>query len=285
MTDIMIDNNGTKLAASVYGSDTAEPILFLHGISLSRDTWAEVAKHLEQYQVWTLDFRGHGESARAARYELADYRGDAEAVLRAIGRPAIVVGHSLGACIAGMLAQDAHPDVRAAFLEEPPWYLGEAAEWQQTLFPRKFAIISGQQAQWQAQQAPLATYLGFLSKAPWPGGGVAADHISQRHLLSHASALQRQDNLAWRDAGGGAQGSGLSAIDTARPFRRPVRFAVGEAQLGSAFLDSHAVRLSATNPGIQITRYSGCGHDPHRTREFEQRFSEDLRNFVSAIHE
>src|SRR5580658_9546920 len=39
VTDITLDNNGIKLAASIYGPADGEPILFLHGISLSRDTW------------------------------------------------------------------------------------------------------------------------------------------------------------------------------------------------------------------------------------------------------
>jgi pimeloyl-ACP methyl ester carboxylesterase len=91
MTDITIINGSTKLAASIYGPPDAEPILFLHGISLSRDTWEEIAQRLSSgYRVWTLDFRGHGHSDRASSYELADYMSDAETALAAIGRPAIV---------------------------------------------------------------------------------------------------------------------------------------------------------------------------------------------------
>jgi hypothetical protein len=36
MTDITIDNDGTKLAASIYGPADADPILFLHGLSPHR---------------------------------------------------------------------------------------------------------------------------------------------------------------------------------------------------------------------------------------------------------
>lgn len=282
MTDISIDAGGKKLAASVYGPNDAAPVLFLHGISFSRDTWAETTKRLaDRYRVWTLDFRGHGDSARSARYELDDYLQDAEAALRAISRPAILVGHSLGACVAGMLAQNAHPGVRAAYLEEPPWYLGEVGEWEKTSFPRKFAVVATQQAQWHDRHAPLADYLAFLSGAPWPAGGIASDHTTPRHLLSHASALQRQDNLCWRDAGTGRAGSGLSAVDTTRPFQRPVKVVVGESRLGSAFLDDHAARLAAINQNVEIVRYVGSGHEPHRTREFEQRFADDLANYLA----
>jgi len=90
MTDIAIANGNIKLAASVYGVDKADPILFLHGISLSRDTWEETASRMSsEFCVWTLDFRGHGNSDRTSSYELAGYVSDAEAALAAIGRPAI----------------------------------------------------------------------------------------------------------------------------------------------------------------------------------------------------
>jgi len=110
MTDIAIANGSIKLAASVYGVDRSNPILFLHGISLSRDTWEEIALRMSnEFSVWTLDFRGHGDSDRASSYELAGYVSDAEATLAAIGRPAIVVGHSLGGVVADSIIAGALP--------------------------------------------------------------------------------------------------------------------------------------------------------------------------------
>ena len=44
MTDISIDAGGKRLSASIYGLDDAAPVLFLHGISLSRDTWEETVQ-------------------------------------------------------------------------------------------------------------------------------------------------------------------------------------------------------------------------------------------------
>ena len=82
MTDITIENRDIRLAASVDGPANAKAILFLHGLSLSRDTWEETAKRLtNQYRVWTLDFRGHGHSDRASSYKLVDFVSDAETAL------------------------------------------------------------------------------------------------------------------------------------------------------------------------------------------------------------
>ena len=282
MTDITLDNNGIKLAASVYGPTNGEPILFLHGISLSRDTWEESAERLKtRHRVWTLDFRGHGHSDRASSYELADYVSDAKTALAEIGGPAVVIGHSLGGCVAGVLAQSGHANVRAVFLEDPPWYLGEPSEWEKSAFPKLFSIVSSRQATWQQERAPLEAYLAFVSNSPSPMGGIGSDHIGPRHLLSHASALQRQDGRCWGN-GNGAN-SVLAAISTERKFLCPAKIIQADPRFGAALLQGHEARLANSNPGAEIVRYNDSGHSPHRALAFEQRFLGDLQGFISTL--
>lgn len=281
MTDMTIVNGGIRLAASVHGPADAAPVLFLHGMSISRDTWEEIRERLaDRYRIWTLDFRGHGHSDRAPSYELAGYVSDAEAALAAIGRPAIVVGHSLGGCVAGVLAQIPHPKVRAVFLEDPPWYLGQAGEWEKTPFPQLFAIMRAKQAAWQKEGAPVEQYLEFLSNSPSPMGGVGKDHMNARHLLSHASALQRQDNRCWGEVIG-ASGGLLAALEPGRALRVPAKIIQADPACGAALLDRHVERFAATNPRAQVRRYAGCAHSVHRVRAFEQRFFDDLQQFIA----
>ncbi|WP_076866209.1 alpha/beta fold hydrolase [Bradyrhizobium mercantei] len=282
MTDITLDNKGVRLAASVDGPPDGEPILFLHGLSLSRDTWQEIGARLsDRYRVWTLDFRGHGHSDRAASYALADYTSDAETTLAAIGRPAVIVGHSLGGCVAGVLAQRGDANVRAALLEDPPWYLGQPGEWEKSTFPKLFSIVSARQAAWQQARAPLGTYLAFLADSPTPMDGIGRDHFSSRHLLSHASALQRQDGRCW--AGGQVAASVLAAIPTEQEFQCPVRIIQADPGCGAALLEGHESRFAHGNPRADIVRYDGCGHSPHRAIAFEQRFAADLEAFLSSL--
>jgi pimeloyl-ACP methyl ester carboxylesterase len=282
LTDITLDNKGVRLAVSVDGPTDGEPILFLHGLSLSRDTWQETTELFkDRYRVWTLDFRGHGHSDRAPSYELADYVSDAETVLAAIERPAVLVGHSLGGCVAGVLAQSGHANVRAVLLEDPPWYLGEPGEWEKSAFPKLFSIVSSRQAIWQRERAPLQTYLAFLANSPTPMGGIGSDHFGARHLLSHASALQRQDGRCWGD--GNVATSVLAAISTDREFLCPVKIIQADPRLGAALLEGHEARLAQANPHAEIARYDGCGHTPHRAMAFEQRFMTDLQVFISSL--
>src|SRR5258707_1844587 len=151
MSHLTLANGNVRLAASVDGPMDAVPILLLHGASVSRDTWDETKQQLmDRYCVWTLDFRGHGHSDRAPNYNLAGYVSDAETALAAIGRPAIVVGHSLGACVAGVLSQT-NPNVRAVVLEDPPWFLGRPQEWGRAVFSTLSSILLLRLTKWQQE--------------------------------------------------------------------------------------------------------------------------------------
>src|SRR3974390_1850210 len=82
------------------------------------------------------------------------YVSDAETALAAIGRPAIVVGHSLGACVAGVLSQT-NPNVRAVFLEAPPWFLGRPEEWGRSILSKLFSILLLRLTTWQQQASAI----------------------------------------------------------------------------------------------------------------------------------
>ena len=95
-------------------------LLLLHGVQANGLTWLRTAQALEStYDVVMPDFRGHGESSRIAASLSTDMLvADTSALLGALGleRP-FVVGHSMGADIAGRLAA-IHP-TRAVVLVDP----------------------------------------------------------------------------------------------------------------------------------------------------------------------
>ena len=280
MTDLDIVNGDLRLAASVYGRADGPAVLLLHGLSNARDTWAETVDRLQdRFQVWTLDFRGHGHSDRADSYLLADYVSDAEAALAVIGRAAVVVGHSLGAVTAGALAQRPHPLLRAVFLEDPPWYLGEPSEWDKGLYKQIFPLLRAQQAEFQTAGAPLSQWLEATSSAPSPKGGVAADHILERHLLSSASARSRHDVAAW-DAS--IDLTLLATFDPDRPIRVPATILQADPELGPALMGGHEARLATTSPEAAVVRYDGATHLIHAGKETAARFLDDVDAFVTA---
>src|SRR5215475_6649146 len=91
------------------------PVICLHGITANAYVWLPVMERLAaDHRVVAIDQRGHGRSDRpAAGYEASDFAADVVALIEALGAPAIVIGHSLGARNA-LAAAVAAPDAVAA---------------------------------------------------------------------------------------------------------------------------------------------------------------------------
>lgn len=103
------------------------PVLLLHGLTSSRERWDPLVELLrDEFACVRLDFRGHGESSRAADYGMLSLVSDAHAVVEELelDSPA-VVGHSMGATVAAIYAA-AHP-VRAVVTVDQSLRFGDFA--------------------------------------------------------------------------------------------------------------------------------------------------------------
>lgn len=89
-------------------------ILMLHGGGQNRFSWKNTGQFLadEGYHVIALDSRGHGDSDRApdADYAIETLQADVLHVLRAIGRPVVLIGASMGGLTGILVAESAGPD-------------------------------------------------------------------------------------------------------------------------------------------------------------------------------
>lgn len=107
-----------------HGPASGPPLLFLHGVTRRwQDFVALFPALMPRWQVFGLDHRGHGRSARASdRYLVADYARDAAAVVRSqFAEPVVIYGHSLGAMVAAAVAAECSDRVRGLILEDPPF--------------------------------------------------------------------------------------------------------------------------------------------------------------------
>ena len=117
-----------KLQFWDYGSDHKPALVLVHGALDHARNWDWVARSLcQNYHVYALDLRGHGNSAWApgAAYTIAEHVLDLSALLDVIGDfPIRLIGHSLGGAIvlhyAGVYPARVHKAVSIEGLGFPP---------------------------------------------------------------------------------------------------------------------------------------------------------------------
>ena len=99
-----------KIAADVWGSNNQELVILLHGGGQTRHAWGDTGKKLAEagYHSVALDLRGHGDSEWHADgdYSIRAYKDDLVSIINEIGKPARLVGASLGGMASLLLAGD-----------------------------------------------------------------------------------------------------------------------------------------------------------------------------------
>ncbi|MBF4997307.1 alpha/beta hydrolase [Nocardia sp. BSTN01] len=107
-------SSGVQLAADVTGPWNGRPVVLLHGGGQTRHSWGGTSRALAErgYLALALDARGHGDSdwSKDSDYSIDAYVGDLRAVLAQLGRPAALVGASLGG-LTSLLARGEQPMV------------------------------------------------------------------------------------------------------------------------------------------------------------------------------
>ena len=100
-------------------SGEGDLVLLLHGVTANAYVFGPLVELLSpQWHVVALDQRGHGRSPSApdGRYSATAYASDVAAVIEGLGgRPAVIVGHSIGARNA-VVAGATYPDLVAGVI-------------------------------------------------------------------------------------------------------------------------------------------------------------------------
>ena len=99
-----------NIAADVWGSNNQELVILLHGGGQTRHAWGDTGKKLAEagYHSVALDLRGHGDSEwdKDGDYSIRAYKDDLICIINEIGKPARLVGASLGGMASLALAGD-----------------------------------------------------------------------------------------------------------------------------------------------------------------------------------
>ncbi|WP_330241391.1 alpha/beta fold hydrolase [Streptomyces sp. NBC_00525] len=125
----VVDVGDVRLAYRSWGASFGSPVVLLHDVGASSASWEAAGGLLgQEWRVYGIDLRGHGESDWPDEYDLELMRDDVlgfldECELDRVG----VVGHGMGGVVAHLLAQD-HPDrvERLVLVETPPPFPGTA---------------------------------------------------------------------------------------------------------------------------------------------------------------
>jgi esterase len=265
-----------RLHVEVEGPPDGAPVVFLHGVSGSTRTYAWLTGAItEGRRIVRLDLRGHGRSEHApGTYDVDRYGEDVVDVLRErVGRPAVLVGHSLGGVVAWWVAQR-HPDlVVAAFLEDPPLYMGEHEEHERNGAVPIFRSLIAAAARWRAEGTTAQEAAAELAAGPTAGA------LCEDTPLARAEALLRMDPGVLE---GAIDRSTLAPTDTASPVAVPVFVLAADDAMGSAFPTRHGERLMSTHPDVEIARVAGAGHGIHDEREHRADYVDALARFLAT---
>ena len=273
-----------RLHVDVAGPPDGVPVVFLHGVSGSMRTYAWLPEEItEGRRVVRVDLRGHGRSEHApGAYDVDSYGEDVVQALRETGgRPAVLVGHSLGGVVAWRVAQG-HPElVTAAFLEDPPLYMGEPAEHELNGAVPIFRAILDTVARWKADGVGADAAAAQLAAAPFgpDRSRTSAEGLGDDVPAARAEALLQMDPGVLE---GAADRSTLAPTDTTSPVTVPVFVLAADDEKGAAFPTRHAERLAISHPDAEIARVAGAGHGIHDERGHRGDYVDALAGFLAA---
>ncbi|MEV4641981.1 alpha/beta hydrolase [Actinoplanes sp. NPDC049548] len=255
MTEYLSLDGGT-IAYEVTG---AGPLVVLApGLGNSRDAYRFVAPQLVAagYRVATADLRGAGESsAQWPSYSRTDIAGDLVALIRHLGGPAVLIGHSIAGGAATIAAARA-PELITAIVELAPFTRKQAAKLGDLRHAgyRKGALrLAG------AMMGSLSSWLRYLDLA-YPGtkpADWATDQARTEEMLrrpGRRKALQAMIRSSPADAG-----AELGNV------RCPVLVIVGSLDYDWADPKAEGQAIVAEMPAglSRLEMIDGAGHYPH----------------------
>jgi pimeloyl-ACP methyl ester carboxylesterase len=262
---------GGKVMLYRAGRRDAEPIVLVHGIGQdgARD-WRYVIQALaERYDVWALDLPGFGASDKGNRlYSPDNYTRVLEAVVgRRVGRPFVLIGHSMGAAVSldyaatypkrvarlilvdmvGMLHRSIYADYMSRLgVEQATGFYPDESSWVGSIVRRMLAKVE-----------PIAATSAMILRTP---------ETRQRFLNGDPSAIA---------------GYALVEQDFSRVLRsvKAPTLLVWGSEDKIAPLRAAQVAL-ATIPGARLKIIQGVRHEP--MTQAPQRFNEIVRDALDG---
>lgn len=225
--------------------DGATPIVLLHGFSDSGECWMALVPWLApRGSVALPDARGHGRSGVPEEpISVEVLAADAAAVIEALGRPAVVIGHSMGADTAALLAEQRPDLVTALVLEDPPWRTSGPEEHPELVDQMVAAWIDGLQAVTEAELVERCR----RENPRWPDEELGPwARSKQQFAAAFLDRSQRWRFREWQD--------GLARVAC------PIMLLTGDNALGAIVTPDTAEAAEARQPRLRHVAIKGAGH-------------------------
>jgi pimeloyl-ACP methyl ester carboxylesterase len=270
--------HGYRRAYRIGGS--GPPLLLLHGIGDSSETWDQVIEPLSRrFTVIAPDLLGHGESDRPrADYGIGAYACGMRDLLSALDIERVsVLGHSLGGGIAmqfayqfpercerliivgsGGLGREVHPMLRAA-----------AAPGAEVVMP----LVTQPAMRWLIRNTTA-----LVRHAPFVGLGPDTDYLVHR-FDGLSSGRARSAFLRTLRAGVDSRGQVVTMLDRCYlAAGLPTLIMWGERD--RIIPVRHAYAAHRALPGSQLEIFANSGHFPHHDEP--DRFATVVRHFMTS---
>ncbi len=249
-----VEANGLKVFYHRTGAGSHKPpILLLHGFTDNGLCWSEVARQLEgTYDVIMTDARGHGQTeGPVMSIPTSVMADDAAAVIRGLGLDnPFLSGHSMGAMTATATAANYPELVRAAVLEDPPFFnpgrlTSELRQRRQDGNQRRLAFLALSQEERIAQARTQNPGWSDGEIIPW----VQAQVEYNPEILQ---PRQEPNSFVWREA--------ISQVTC------PVLLVTADVEKGGLVSPEVAQEATELGASCQVAHISGAGHSIHRDR-------------------
>jgi pimeloyl-ACP methyl ester carboxylesterase len=256
---------GVTLHVREVGDPSAPPLLFLHGIMGHRHDWDVLIDLVAtRCRVVVPDQRGHGRSAWADSYRVADMADDAISLINTLELgPLPVVGHSMGAMV-GLLMAAHRPDLVERLVAID-------------IVPDSLATDFGAQMPAMFEAMAAASYASVdEAVAEWQTGNPLAQPALLRNYVAHALVTGPDGRLRWgfdaiglRDfATAGVSPAELwAAIDQVRcptllvrGEHSPITTAEQVADVADRLRDSRVVTISGGGHDLGVEQPAAVAH-------------------------
>lgn len=260
---------GDQTLNCAVGPGNGPPLVLLHGVTRCwRDFDALLPSLMERGQVFALDHRGHGKSGRTVpSYRVADFAADAVAFLDAhVSEPAVLIGHSLGAMVAALVAAELPRQVRAVILEDPPGTtLAEGIR--QSRFHLQFANTARLLATARDVESLTRELADMEVQRPGDGAVVRFSEIRDLHAIRFGAECLLQMDPAVLTAL--LQGRWLEGIDwfgSLPKIECPTLLLRADPACGGMLDESEATRITSLIPRCARVDLPGVSHSIHSTQ-------------------